>query len=32
MVQGLSRGWGVTPCADGKTVWALLDADRDPLA
>jgi anti-sigma regulatory factor (Ser/Thr protein kinase) len=32
MVQGLSRGWGVTPCADGKTVWALFDADRDPLA
>jgi anti-sigma regulatory factor (Ser/Thr protein kinase) len=31
MVQGLSRGWGVTPYSDGKTVWALLDAERDPL-
>ena len=26
IVQGLSRGWGVTPYAGGKTVWALLDA------
>jgi len=25
IVRGLSRSWGVTPHADGKTVWALLD-------
>ena len=25
VVQELSRGWGVTPDAHGKTVWALLD-------
>jgi anti-sigma regulatory factor (Ser/Thr protein kinase) len=31
VVQGLSRGWGVTPHSDGKTVWALLDAEHDPL-
>lgn len=31
IVQGLSRGWGVTPHASGKTVWATLDAERDPL-
>jgi anti-sigma regulatory factor (Ser/Thr protein kinase) len=31
IVQGLSRGWGVTPHAGGKTVWALLDAEHDPL-
>ena len=31
IVQGLARGWGVTPYADGKAVWALLDATRDPL-
>jgi anti-sigma regulatory factor (Ser/Thr protein kinase) len=31
IVQGLSRGWGVTPHADGKTVWAMLDTGRDPL-
>ena len=30
VVQGLSRGWGVTPHAHGKTVWALLDAEDDP--
>lgn len=24
IVQGLSRSWGVTPHADGKTVWAML--------
>jgi anti-sigma regulatory factor (Ser/Thr protein kinase) len=26
IVQGLSRGWGVSPSAGGKIVWALLDA------
>jgi anti-anti-sigma regulatory factor/anti-sigma regulatory factor (Ser/Thr protein kinase) len=31
IVKGLARGWGVTPYADGKAVWALLDATRDPL-
>jgi hypothetical protein len=31
IVQGLARGWGVTPYADGKAVWALLDTTRDPL-
>ena len=30
MVEGLSRGWGVTPHADGTTVWAVLDVE-DPL-
>ena len=29
IVQGLSRGWGVTPSAGGKIVWALLDADPE---
>jgi anti-sigma regulatory factor (Ser/Thr protein kinase) len=31
IVQGLARGWGVTPYPGGKAVWALLDATRDPL-
>jgi signal transduction histidine kinase len=25
IVRGLSRSWGVTPHAGGKTVWALLN-------
>jgi anti-sigma regulatory factor (Ser/Thr protein kinase) len=32
IVQGLSRGWGVTPYADGKTVWAMLDTTRRPTS
>ncbi len=29
IVQGLSRGWGVSPYAGGKIVWALLDAEPE---
>jgi len=28
MVEGLSRGWGVTPHADGTTVWAVLGVEN----
>lgn len=27
VVQGASRAWGVTPHANGKTVWAVLDVE-----
>lgn len=30
IVESLSTSWGVTPSADGKTVWALLPLE-DPL-
>ncbi len=30
IVESLSTSWGVTPTADGKTVWALLPVE-DPL-
>jgi anti-sigma regulatory factor (Ser/Thr protein kinase) len=29
MVEGTSRAWGVTSHDDGKTVWAVLDAEPD---
>jgi anti-sigma regulatory factor (Ser/Thr protein kinase) len=29
IVEGASRAWGVTSHDDGKTVWAVLDAEAD---
>lgn len=30
MVAAVASDWGVEPAAEGKTVWAELDADRTP--
>jgi hypothetical protein len=27
VVAALSSRWGVTPCTDGKSVWAILPVD-----
>lgn len=27
VVAAVSRRWGVTPCSDGKSVWAVLEVD-----